>query len=226
MDDGREGVRDGRPHHRRHPRPRRRHPAQGQLDPGRADPQGRPGAVRGGGPAAAVPEGGPDPRRAEPGGGPERRAAAAPAAGSARPTLDRPRSPEKLPWLISFDEFVEGRRYQGRSEIAVRVAGMGGGTTVLNEAVSLTVLAGCRAAHPAVRLRRVHGQRPADHRPARSSSTRTRTSPTRSRRRRALQVPGHQPVHRTRATTRPTYAGRLQTDQQARAARTCSRSST
>ncbi|MFJ8582026.1 CotH kinase family protein [Micromonospora sp. NPDC093277] len=49
--------------------------------------------------------------------------------------------PETLPWLIRFDEFVDGRRYQGHREIAVRVAGMGGGTTVLNEAVSLNLLA-------------------------------------------------------------------------------------
>jgi spore coat protein CotH len=49
--------------------------------------------------------------------------------------------PETLPWLIRFDEFVEGRRYQGHREIAVRVAGMGGGTTVLNEAVALDALA-------------------------------------------------------------------------------------
>lgn len=49
--------------------------------------------------------------------------------------------PETLPWLIRFDEFVEGRRYQGHREIAVRVGGMGGGAAVLNEAVSLNVLA-------------------------------------------------------------------------------------
>jgi spore coat protein CotH len=56
--------------------------------------------------------------------------------------------PEKLPWLIRFDEFVDGRRYQGHREIAVRVAGMGGigggvsgGVTVVNEALSLNVLA-------------------------------------------------------------------------------------
>ncbi|MEV4280387.1 CotH kinase family protein [Actinoplanes xinjiangensis] len=49
--------------------------------------------------------------------------------------------PETLPWLIRFDEFVEGRRYQGHREIAVRVGGMGGGAAVLNEAVSLDVLA-------------------------------------------------------------------------------------
>ncbi|MEH1011803.1 CotH kinase family protein [Micromonospora sp. CPCC 206060] len=48
--------------------------------------------------------------------------------------------PETLPWLIRFDEFVEGRRYQGHQEIAVRVGGMGGGSTVLNEALSLALL--------------------------------------------------------------------------------------
>ncbi|MDI1460743.1 CotH kinase family protein [Catellatospora sp. KI3] len=60
--------------------------------------------------------------------------------GFGRTSLDSSR-PEELPWLMSFDEFVDGRRYQGRSEIAVRVAGMGGGSTVVNEAVSLSVLA-------------------------------------------------------------------------------------
>ncbi|WFE26579.1 CotH kinase family protein [Solwaraspora sp. WMMD791] len=49
--------------------------------------------------------------------------------------------PETLPWLISFDEFVEGRRYQGLQEIAVRVGGMGGGSAVANEALSLSLLA-------------------------------------------------------------------------------------
>jgi spore coat protein CotH len=48
--------------------------------------------------------------------------------------------PEELPWLISFDEFSDGRRYQGRSEIAVRISGFGGGSTVLNEAVSLRLM--------------------------------------------------------------------------------------
>ncbi|ROO51218.1 spore coat protein CotH [Micromonospora sp. Llam0] len=48
--------------------------------------------------------------------------------------------PETLPWLISFDTFVEGRRYQGLQEIAVRVGGMGGGTAVANEALALSLL--------------------------------------------------------------------------------------
>ncbi|MEU4240553.1 CotH kinase family protein [Actinoplanes sp. NPDC026619] len=49
--------------------------------------------------------------------------------------------PENLPWLIRFDEFVEGRRYEGHREVTMRVSGMGGGKTVMNEAVSLNVLA-------------------------------------------------------------------------------------
>ncbi|WFE21956.1 CotH kinase family protein [Solwaraspora sp. WMMD937] len=48
--------------------------------------------------------------------------------------------PENLPWLISFDTFVEGRRYQGLQEIAVRVGGMGGGSAVANEALALSLL--------------------------------------------------------------------------------------
>jgi spore coat protein CotH len=54
----------------------------------------------------------------------------------------RAEEPENLPWLVSFDEYVEGRRYQGRTEIAVRPAtGMGGSTTGLNEAVALSLVA-------------------------------------------------------------------------------------
>ncbi|MFV2017551.1 CotH kinase family protein [Micromonospora sp. LOL_023] len=49
--------------------------------------------------------------------------------------------PETLPWLISFDEFVDGRRYQGLQEVAVRVGGMGGGAAVANEALALSLLA-------------------------------------------------------------------------------------
>ena len=69
-------------------------------------------------------------------------AGAAPAGGGGfgRASL-KAEEPETLPWLIRFDEFVDGRRYQGHREIAVRVAGMGGGSTVLNEALALNVLA-------------------------------------------------------------------------------------
>lgn len=47
--------------------------------------------------------------------------------------------PENLPWLISFDEFVEGRRYQGHSQVAVRPAAMGS-TTMLNEALGIALV--------------------------------------------------------------------------------------
>lgn len=51
-------------------------------------------------------------------------------------TLDA-KAPESLPWLISFDEFVEGRRYQGLRELAVRPAGA---NLALNEAVGLALI--------------------------------------------------------------------------------------
>jgi spore coat protein CotH len=76
-----------------------------------------------------------------PGGGRGRPGGGGPGGGFARASL-KAEEPESLPWLIRFDEFVEGRRYQGHREIAVRVAGMGGGATVLNEALSLNLLAG------------------------------------------------------------------------------------
>lgn len=48
--------------------------------------------------------------------------------------------PENLPWLISFDEFDEGRRYQGHSEIAVRPASATS-TFAANEALALSLVA-------------------------------------------------------------------------------------
>ncbi|PZG03038.1 CotH kinase family protein [Nonomuraea aridisoli] len=47
--------------------------------------------------------------------------------------------PEKLPWLISFDEFVAGRRYQGHSQIAVRPAAAQS-ATLLNEALAIAMV--------------------------------------------------------------------------------------
>jgi spore coat protein CotH len=83
-------------------------------------------------------------RQGSRGGGPEGRAGGPQGRGGGgmggRASL-KTEEPETLPWLIRFDEFVEGRRYQGHREIAVRVGGMGGGAAVLNEAVSLNVLA-------------------------------------------------------------------------------------
>ena len=105
--------------------PQRGHPAQGQLDPGRPDPQRPdPEAASAGGArrrrcrrtAASRWRGG----GAEPG----RRRGRRRRPGGRRFRADRARSaeePETLPWLISFDEFVDGRRYQGHSEVAVRV---------------------------------------------------------------------------------------------------------
>ncbi|MFI6924389.1 CotH kinase family protein [Nonomuraea spiralis] len=63
--------------------------------------------------------------------------------------------PENLPWLISFDEFARGRRYQGHSQVAVRpsvaspaagpTAGSGTGPTagsaaMLNEALGIALV--------------------------------------------------------------------------------------
>jgi spore coat protein CotH len=47
--------------------------------------------------------------------------------------------PEDLPWLISFDEFMEGRRYQGHAQVAVRPAAMGS-ATLLNEALAISLV--------------------------------------------------------------------------------------
>lgn len=48
--------------------------------------------------------------------------------------------PEELPWLISFDEYQEGRAYQGNTEIAVRPAA-GGSDAAVNEALALELTA-------------------------------------------------------------------------------------
>ena len=49
--------------------------------------------------------------------------------------------PEKLPWLIQFDEFVKNRRYQGQKEIAVRPSAGVTPNTALNEVLSLQLIA-------------------------------------------------------------------------------------
>ncbi|RUL94863.1 CotH kinase family protein [Verrucosispora sp. FIM060022] len=122
----------------------------GQAGPGQFGP---PGGVQGPPGGAQVPPGGqtaPDGQagpdgQVGPGGqaGPDGQAGPGGqvAPGGLSRTSLRAEEPETLPWLIRFDEYVEGRRYQGHREIAVRVAGMGGGTTVLNEAVTLNLLA-------------------------------------------------------------------------------------
>ena len=57
-------------------------------------------------------------------------------------------APETLPWLVSFDQFAKGRRYQGHTEVAVRPPGMGRSTS-LNEAIALTLVA--RSGEPSQR---------------------------------------------------------------------------
>ncbi|MEV5504383.1 CotH kinase family protein [Nonomuraea fuscirosea] len=47
--------------------------------------------------------------------------------------------PENLPWLISFDEFVEGRRYQGHTQLAVRPAAAQS-SALLNEALAIAMV--------------------------------------------------------------------------------------
>jgi spore coat protein CotH len=61
-----------------------------------------------------------------------------PGGGMMRSTL-KAEEPENLPWLISFDEFVEGRRYQNHSQVAVRPAATGS-TTMLNEALGIALV--------------------------------------------------------------------------------------
>ncbi|MEE2044571.1 CotH kinase family protein, partial [Nocardiopsis tropica] len=48
--------------------------------------------------------------------------------------------PEKLPWLISFDEFASGRAYQGSTEVTLRPA-TSTSDTALNEALALDLTA-------------------------------------------------------------------------------------
>ena len=49
-------------------------------------------------------------------------------------------NPEELPWLISFDEYEEGRAYQGMTEIALRPAASGSDVAI-NEALALQLTA-------------------------------------------------------------------------------------
>ncbi|GLH99469.1 CotH kinase family protein [Phytohabitans aurantiacus] len=109
---------------------------------GESAPRGRGGPGGGVGPAGgAFPEGGP------PGGfegGPPGGFQGGPGGGFRGGGMGsslKVEEPENLPWLISFDEYVEGRRYQGRSEIAVRPASGMGGSTALTESVALNLLA-------------------------------------------------------------------------------------
>jgi spore coat protein CotH len=57
-------------------------------------------------------------------------------------------APERLPLLVEFDAFVEGRRYEGYESIAIRPGGMVTGATALNEALALRLIASTGAAAP------------------------------------------------------------------------------
>ncbi|SDH55563.1 Spore coat protein CotH [Sinosporangium album] len=85
---------------------------QGQTPPQQQN-TARPGGGQGGGPGAGFGGAGRTPLKAE--------------------------EPENLPWLISFDEFVEGRRYQGHSQIAVRPVTMGS-ATLLKESLAISMV--------------------------------------------------------------------------------------
>ena len=49
-------------------------------------------------------------------------------------------NPEELPWLVSFDEYEEGRAYQGMTEITLRPA-TSGSDVAINEALALELTA-------------------------------------------------------------------------------------
>jgi spore coat protein CotH len=119
----------------------------GQLQPGvQPGGQTRPGAVQPGGvqpggppgsivrPGGQLP-GGQLPGAQVPGGGPQGGAIVGGA-----PSAVSVDEPEKLPWLIQFDEFVKNRRYQGQKEIAVRPSSGVTPNTTLNEALALQLI--------------------------------------------------------------------------------------
>ena len=73
-------------------------------------------------------------------------------------------SPEELPWLIHFDEFVDGRTYQGHEQIAVRPGALGSAqSSALNEALALTLidLAGEPAEETSYTAFSINGSEPA-----------------------------------------------------------------
>jgi spore coat protein CotH len=112
----------------------------GPISGGRERMQPPPECVEGGGQAAPQPNGTPV-AGATPGADTPEAAADAGGFGGGGPGFGGNISaddPSSLPWLISFDEYVEGRRYQGQSEIAVRP--VLGSKSSLNEAVALQMV--------------------------------------------------------------------------------------
>lgn len=87
---------------------------------------GRQVGAAGGGQFNGGPVGGPPQGGGQVGGGP--------GGGTADATR-----PETLPWLISFDEYVKGQRYQGYEEVAIRP--ITSTTSALNEALALSLIA-------------------------------------------------------------------------------------
>lgn len=85
--------------------------------------------IMGGGTPAATPQAGATPAAV---------AIAAPGPGGPFGGNVSAEDPASLPWLISFDENVEGRRFQGQSEIAVRP--VLGTKTMLNESLALSLV--------------------------------------------------------------------------------------
>jgi len=78
------------------------------------------------------------------------------------PALDAV-DPATLPWLLRFDEFVDGRRYQSHRELVIRPGGSGvADVTGLNEALTLSLLdsAGLAAAQAAYSAVSVDGAAP------------------------------------------------------------------
>lgn len=102
-----------------------------QPPEGRELPEGFPQPGGGGGPGGGGPGGGM--------GG---------VMGGVMGTALKAEEPENLPWLISFDEYVEGRRYQGHTQVAVR-PGISESSAQLNEALAISFVDG--AGEPAQR---------------------------------------------------------------------------
>jgi spore coat protein CotH len=102
----------------------------------------------GGPPGSIVRPGGPQPGGQQPPGGvvppigqqPPGGQGGAVVGGGGGPVAVSVDEPERLPWLIQFDEFVKNRRYQGQKEIAVRPSTSLTPSTGLNEALSLRLI--------------------------------------------------------------------------------------
>jgi spore coat protein CotH len=84
---------------------------------------------------AAAEDGAPAEGEGDPAAGDDATAGGPGGGGGGMTQLDE-NSPEELPWLISFDEFEEGRSFEGRTEIALRPAASGS-DVALNEALAL-----------------------------------------------------------------------------------------